>query len=258
MNKFPMKALESRLEYYELLMTMDSLDNIKEYELPEGYSYSFWHDDLESWLDIHIRSGEFPDRDDAMSTFQDFYSPFINEVEKRCFFIVENSTGRRVATATISPANDRGYPCVVDWLAIDKGFWGERLSRPLISRTLGLAKALGYSRILLHTQTHTWLAAKLYLDFGFKPLIEGEIKGWQILKTITNHPALDGIVGSIPDEEMYFADAINIVENLDKMHTDYTYGIWHKNGRHDVWVREDDRVYRYKYYDGGKTLKLEP
>ena len=250
-----MESIEKRLEYYELLMTRDDLDNITEYDLPSGYSYAFWCDDLDSWIDIHIKSGEFSDREDGLKVFNDFYSGFIGEIEKRCIFIVENKTGKKVATATISPADEGGYPCVVDWLAVDRDYWGERLSRPLISRTLKLAKELSYDKILLHTQTHTWLAAKLYLDAGFKPLIKEEIKGWQILKTITNHPRLEGI-GSIPDADMYFTDAVNIVDNLDRLHKNYTYGIWHKNGRHDVWVREDKKVYKYKYYDAGKTLVI--
>jgi len=149
-----------------------------------------------------------------------------------------------------------GYPCVIDWLAIDKKYWRQKLGKPLITRTLQLAKELGYYKILLHTQTHTWLAAKLYLDFGFEPFNTQDIKGWQILKTITNHPKLKSI-NAIPESEMYFKDAVNIVSELDKLHNDYTYSIWFKNGKHEVWVRENNLVYKYQYYDNGKTLKCE-
>ena len=47
-----MEAIESRLEYHALLMMLNKLENIKEYDLPEGYSYSFWQDsqDLEDWI----------------------------------------------------------------------------------------------------------------------------------------------------------------------------------------------------------------
>ena len=119
-----------------------------------------------------------------------------------------------------------------------------------------MAKELGYDKILLHTQTHTWLAAKLYLDFGFNPFNLEEKKGWQILKTITNHPKLNAI-NTIKEKDMYFQDAINIVDELDKLHSNYTYSVWFKNGKHEVWVRENNLVYKYLYYDNGKTLKCE-
>jgi GNAT superfamily N-acetyltransferase len=253
-----MEAIEERLEYYELIMTLDNLENIKNYELPDGYSYAFWHEkkDLEEWVNIHINSGEFTYKKEARAIFEDFYSPFLDEINKRCFFIVDNKTNKKVATATISPSDEFGYPCVIDWLAIDKQYWGQKLGKPLITKTLQLAQELGYNKILLHTQTHTWLAAKLYLDFGFEPFNLENKKGWQILKTITNHPKLNSIP-AISEHDMYFSDAINIVNELNKLHHSYTYGIWFKNGKHEAWVRENNLVYKYQYYDHGKTLKCE-
>jgi hypothetical protein len=53
----------------------------------------------------------------------------------------------------------------------------------------------GYSRAVIPTQTNTWLACKLYLDLGFVPIKENAERnraGWCIVKTLTNHPALDG------------------------------------------------------------------
>lgn len=253
-----MKAIELRLEYHELLMNLDNLTNIKKYDLPEGFSYCFWkdQDDLKHWIDIHINSGEFIYEGKAQAIFNDFYSPFINELSKRCFFIIENKTNKKIATATISPTSEYGYSCVVDWLAIDKDYWGCKLGRPLIARTIQLAKDLGYNKILLHTQTHTWLAAKLYLDFGFEPFNKENKKGWDILKTITNHEKLKEF-SCLEERECYFVDAVNIVNKLDKLHENYSYGILHKNGKHEVWVRENNLVYKYQYYNNGKKLIKE-
>ncbi len=55
-------------------------------------------------------------------------------------------------------------------------------------------RALGYTHAKIPTQTTTWLACKVYLDFGFRPLPQNAVnskEGWRIVKTITNHPALD-------------------------------------------------------------------
>ena len=53
---------------------------------------------------------------------------------------------------------------------IKKEYQGKKLSKPLISKIINVAHDLGHEKIMLHTQTTTWLAAKLYLDAGFKPL----------------------------------------------------------------------------------------
>ena len=128
----------------------------------------------------------------------------------------------------------------------------------MINRFIKLANDLGYNKILLHTQTHTWLAAKLYLDLGFEPFkVNEDIKGWKMLKTITNHPTLESI-DTIPNEEMYFDIALKVVKELDKIYgkDNYEYSIWHKNGRHDVEVRYENQVFDYKYYDE-ETFRLE-
>ena len=58
-----------------------------------------------------------------------------------------------------------------------------------MSYTLKQLKKLGYTKTKISTQPNSWLACKLYLDFGFVPT-DDNIEGWNIVKTITNHPAL--------------------------------------------------------------------
>ena len=109
---------------------------------------------------------------------------------------------------------------------------------------------------MLHTQTTTWLAAKLYLDLGFVPYnIDENIKGWQILKTITNHELLNEI-DALPEEEMYSKLALDIVKILDEIYTDYEYEIWDKNNRNDVYVNCNDKLYKYKFYIKNEEIEL--
>ena len=128
----------------------------------------------------------------------------------------------------------------------------------MINKFIKLANDLGYKKILLHTQTHTWLAAKLYLDLGFERFnIDEDIKGWQILKTITNHKKLTDI-DALPENEMYFDIALKTKKILDKKFgNNYEYSIWHKNGRHDVEVNYNDTLYKFKYYYESNEFWLE-
>lgn len=255
-----MNTIEKTFEYHELLMTYDNTSIYGNDELPEGFHYEFFKSgDEEEWANIHVKSGEFMSVEEGLQTFYDFYDSFYNELEKRLIFVV-NSNGEKVGTVTISKLQELefGYDAVVDWFAIKKEYQGYKLSKPMINRFIKLANELGHEKILLHTQTHTWLAAKLYLDFGFERFnIEEDIKGWQILKTITNHSKLNDI-DSIPENEMYFDVAIKTKQILDeKFGSNYEYSIWHKNGRHDVDVNCNDTLYRFKYYDDEKGFRLE-
>ncbi|MBQ7104474.1 MAG: GNAT family N-acetyltransferase [Bacilli bacterium] len=256
-----MENIEKRLYYYELLMTYDDTSNYIEYNLPEGFHFEYYQDgDIDNWIDIHLSSKEFTSRKRAKQYFYDFYHHFINELGKRCIFIVDSKTNEKVATATISLLEEKEgeYEAAVDWVAIKEEYQGKKLAKPLISRFIKLANELGHKKIILHTQTHTWLAAKIYLDLGFNPYqIEENLKGWQILKTITNHQKLQNIE-KVKEEDMYSKTACKIYEELKKIYIDnFNYEIWYKNNRNDVYVYKDKLTYEYKYYEKDEDIILE-
>ena len=212
------------------------------------------------WIDIHISSGEFTSKEKGMQYFHDFYDSFINELKKRCFFIVNNNTNEKVGTATVSLLQNEeyGYKDAIDWLAIKKEYQGKKLSRPLISKFISLSNELGHKKIILHTQTTTWLAAKLYLDAGFKPLNTEDEMGWNILKRLTNHPELSNFKQAT-DEEMYDKRNIEIEKQLNEIYgiDNYNYSVWYKNGLHNVYVYCDGISYEFEYYEENDKIKLE-
>lgn len=255
-----MKTIEKTLKYYELLMTYEDTSKYINYDLPEGYHIEFYQDgDEDEWTNIHIKSGEFTSMERGLQHFHAFFDYFKEELNKRCFFIV-TATGEKIATATISLLKEKedGYEAAVDWVAITQEYQGKKLAKPLISYFLKLAHQLGHKKLILHTQTHTWLAAKLYLDFGFEPYqVEENLFGWQILKTITNHPKLNEIE-AIPKAEMYSPTALKIVSKLNKIYqNNYYYEIWDKNNRNDVFVNELNNLYKYKFYEQEDKIILE-
>ena len=132
-----MESIEKTLEYHELLMTLDDIDVMElRTKLPEGYSYVFYSNELDKveWAKIHISSGEFTSYKRAFNYFDIFYNEFVNELSERCFFI--EYKGEKIATATISHADEYGYSCVIDWVAIKKDYQGLKLSKPLIYKCI--------------------------------------------------------------------------------------------------------------------------
>jgi len=184
----------------------------------------------------------------------------MSELNKRCVFIVDNSTNEKIGTATISLLKEKEFGCeaAVDWVAIKKSYQGKKLARPLISKLIEIARDLGHKQIILHTQTTTWLAAKLYLDFGFEILNTDEITGWSILKTLTNHEKLSNYP-TIPQEDIFDLRNIEIEKLLTKIYNtdNFNYSVWYKNGLHNVYAYCNRKSYEYEYFIEEDKVRLK-
>ena len=256
-----MKSYDNTIKYYELLMYYKDTAIYKKYSLPDGFHFEFYKDgNMNDWINIHIESGEFCAIEEGIMIFHDFYDTFIQELNKRCIFIVEDKTNEKVGTATVSllSKEEFGYNGAVDWVAIKKDYQGKGLSRPLIAKIIETANKLGHNDIVLHTQTTTWLAAKLYLDFGFNILNKNEKNGWNILKTLTNHPKLNEFE-TLKIEEVYDKRNVEIELQLRQIFKDgnFNYSVWYKNGLHNVYVYYKKSTYEYEYFEYENKIVLK-
>lgn len=254
-----MKTYDNTIKYYELIMYNNNTSKYEEMELPKGYHWEYYKqgDELE-WVDIHISSREFTSIDRGLKYFEEFYGSFKEELNKRCIFIVEDETNKKIGTVTISKLKEPqyGYNAVCDWLAIRSDYQGKKLSKILINKMIQLANNLGYERILLHTQTTTWLAAKLYLDNGFE-IYNKKNEGWNILKTLTNHPKLKDYI-ELSHEKIYDKTNQKIEELLINIYKsdDFNYSVWNKNNMNKVYTYINKTPHEYKYFINNESIKL--
>ena len=188
---------DPRLPYVHLLLERP-LDALEECPLPEGYRFvNYRPGDRDTWIGIEMSAREFNDFPEGVDAWRRYYEGHDAELEARMFFI-EDAAGRKVATATAYydiDTGDNGTDGFVHWVAVRREAQGRGLSKPLVARVLRELKALGYRRAVVPTQTTTWLACKVYLDMGFRPVPENAVlgrKGWEIVKALTDHPALEG------------------------------------------------------------------
>lgn len=253
-----MKTIDNTINYYELLMYYDDTSNYIDYELPKGYHFEFYKSgDENNWVDIVLSCGLITSKRKAHIFFHQFFDSFIDELDRRCIFIVDDDSNEKIATVTISKVEEYGFNAAVDWFAIKKEYQGKRLSKPFISKFISLANKLGHDKIILHTQTTTPLAAKLYLDLGFIPLNKDDELGWKILKRLTNHNKLvDFDMAS--DEEMYDYRNIRIEEELNKIYgiDNFYFSVWYKDGLHNVYVYSNGISDEYEYFEENNKIRL--
>ena len=186
---------DSRLPYYELMLERD-LKNLPEYPLPDGYHFEHYvPGDRDTWIEIEKSAKEFSSLEDGQKAWEKYYAEHESELMERMFFIVNNS-GQKIATATAFydiRKGDDGINGWLHWVAVSRKEQGRGLSKPIIAEILHFMAELGYSRVVVPTQSTTWLACKVYLDLGFRPIpknAERSRKGWEIIRSLTHHPAL--------------------------------------------------------------------
>lgn len=195
MEKIEFDNHDERIRYYELLLERD-LEQIPQMLLPEGYRFVFYQQgDRDAWIDIEKSAKEFNSYEQGLISWNKYYENRQEELPVRMVF-VENSAGEKVATATAFYdiyGRDKSGDGWLHWVAVRREYQGRGLAKPLIAYVLNIMRGLGYKHAKIPTQTNTWLACKIYLDFGFMPLPKNAINsrnGWRIMKALTNHPSL--------------------------------------------------------------------
>lgn len=202
----PFDTIDRRIRYYELVLEREGLDDIKPLPLPAGYRFHMYAPgDREAWIAIEMSAKELTTYEKALAAWERCYAAHEGELPARMVF-VENAAGEKVATATAyfdTSGRDTSGAGWLHWVAVRREDQGKGLSKPLISRTLQVMRGLGYTHIKIPTQTTTWVACKIYLDFGFTPIPANAVhsrEGWRIIKALTGHPALSAFEAADADE----------------------------------------------------------
>lgn len=184
-----------RVRYYELLLEAD-IGHMPELPLPAGYSYAFYQDgDRDAWIDIEKSAREFSTVEEGKAAWGRYYAGREEELKNRMVFVV-NAEGRKVATATAFcdiTGRDQSSSGWLHWVAVRREEQGKGLSKPLITHVLSIMRRMGQTHAKIPTQTTTWVACKVYLDLGFRPIPQNLIHsrdGWRIIRRLTDHPAL--------------------------------------------------------------------
>ena len=197
---------DPRIRYYELMLRGD-ITGMKEIPLPAGYHYEMYRpDDRDAWIEIEKSAKEFDTSEQGLDAWERYYAEHTDELPGRMVFVV-NEAGEKVATATAF-YDIRGIDQSADgwlhWVAVRREDQGKGLSKPLISHVIQIMEALGQTHCKIPTQTTTWVAVKVYLDLGFRPIEKNLVNsrdGWRIIKRLTDHPALSELEAA-KDEEI--------------------------------------------------------
>lgn len=197
--------IDKTVPYVDLYMLHDNLGDTVVRPLPEGYSYRFFDEsdtDIGHWVGIEVSSGDVPSQKAGHEGFEKYYRAHIEALKDRCYFLL-NDQGDPIGTATaffiVHPMHELekmtpdGTPLPdevtghLHWVAISEEYKRRGLAKPMITTAMKRMHELGHEKAYLHTQTPSWVAAKIYLDLGWEPFqfvqSDDEFrKGWDIVR----------------------------------------------------------------------------
>lgn len=182
------------MEYYRVRMLHEDVKSSNtNIPLPEGYYFRNFRDgDQETWAEIETAAGEFNSKDKALQRFNDEFKGFESELESRCFFLCD-SNGQAIGTAMGWYGNDYNGETIgrLHWIAICPSHQGKKLGKPLVAKAIKRIQQ-SHDKAYLTSQTTSWKAINMYLDFGFRPLYTYSDceKAWELLAHKLKHPAL--------------------------------------------------------------------
>lgn len=189
-------------EVIHIVMIRDNLDDIPQYELPEGFSIrNFRAGEGPIWAGIGHAAGNFPSFEVAQDRFDKEFLEPVEDMESRCFFVVDSESNQPIGTAMgwYDPDFDDGsspYPAQrpygrVHWVSIIPEFQGKRLAKPMMTAVLNRL-AESHDKAVLGTQTFRKAAVMLYLDLGFRPFFKNPTcpEAWKQLAEELKHPVL--------------------------------------------------------------------
>ncbi|HHY08986.1 MAG TPA: GNAT family N-acetyltransferase [Firmicutes bacterium] len=157
-------------------------------QLPPGFRLRFYQQgERAAWARITTQAGEFAHVSAALERFQNEFGPKEAQLPERCLFL-ENDAKIPIGTAIGWYGRLRSRLLGrLHWVAIIPAYQGLGLARPLISRAINVM-AKFHTKAYLTTGTGSFKGIKLYLDYGFKPLIETEKHkiGWRRIEKILN------------------------------------------------------------------------
>lgn len=196
-NVNTINSWRTTMEYIKLKMVRENLEHIPQFEIPAGYTIRMYKKgDKKIWATVETSAGEFEYIDAGEKRFDKEFGQHLNLMPDRCLFI-DNESGETVGTTTAwfgNIAEDEEEMGRIHFVAIKRDYQGQKLSKPLLSAAMEQLKTLGHQKTYLTTQTTSYKAINMYLDYGFEPydINEESTRGWKLMEQVLDRRILQG------------------------------------------------------------------
>ncbi len=165
--------LDKSIPYYEMIMAAEQWDPSLASSPPQGYTIRPYRDgDEVHWAAIETSVGEFNQISDALAYWEREYRPHLDMVRRRCLFAL-GPDGAYLGTCTAWEQYSPKALFMIHWVAVQPQAQGLGLGGALVCRAMELFRQANTFPVVLHTQTWSHKAIRLYHRLGFRPVRSG-------------------------------------------------------------------------------------
>ena len=160
--------IDRNIPYYNLIMRCDKY-NITPVILPDGWYFKMYDEgDENHWAKLEYEIGDFSSFEEAEEYFKANYCKHIDELKKRCVFVVNNNG--EIVGSCIAWQDLKGDDTVASlhWLVVSPEYQGKHIGLALCQKVMDIFNEFGEMPVYLHTQPWSYKAVMLYIKLGFK------------------------------------------------------------------------------------------
>ena len=160
--------IDRSIPYYNLILKCNRICATP-VSLPEGYSFKMYDvGDEKYWAKLEYEIGDFPSVEEAEIYFRTNYCNQIDELKKRCVFVVDaygDIVGSCIAWHDLK---DNDTVASLHWLVVSPEHQGKHIGLALCQKVMEIFKKSGEFSVYIHTQPWSYKAIFLYTKLGFK------------------------------------------------------------------------------------------
>lgn len=160
--------IDRSIPYYNLILKCDKV-HITPISLPKGYHFKMFEvGDEKFWSKLEYEIGDFSSIEEAKAYFKTNYCNQIDELKKRCVFVVDdkgNVVGSCIAWHNLK---DKATVASLHWLVVSPKHQGKHIGLALCQKVMEIFKEFEEAPIYIHTQPWSYKAIFLYTKLGFK------------------------------------------------------------------------------------------
>ena len=160
--------IDRSIPYYNLILKCNEIC-LTSVLLPEGYSFKMYNKgDEKHWAELECEIGDFSYVEEAETHFRRNYCNQIDELKKRCVFVVDDKGNVVGSCIAWHDLKDKATVASLHWLVVSPKHQGKHIGLALCQKVMEIFKEFEEAPIYIHTQPWSYKAILLYVKLGFK------------------------------------------------------------------------------------------
>ena len=160
--------IDRNIPYYNLILKCNK-NSATPISLPEGYSFKMYEvGDEKHWAKLEYGIGDFSSVEEAEVYFKTNYCNQIDELKKRCVFVVDTYGDVVASCIAWHDSKDNDTVASLHWLVVSPEHQGKYIGLALCQKVMDIFKEHDETPVYIHTQPWSYKAVLLYIKLGFK------------------------------------------------------------------------------------------